>query len=111
MAYVTKFTFTAPTTNADGSAIAAGETLSYNVLIDTISPPVKSYAVPAAEVATATNGNITVTFAQLGFVPVEGTTYYADVVAVNAAGTSAPSSGVSFTYAVVPTAPSGFTVS
>lgn len=99
----TEISFIVPTTNADGSPIT--EALSFTALIDTVNPPVKAYAVPAT--ATITSGVCTVTFAQLGFAPVNGTTYFAEVTATDASGTSAPSSEVTFTYAVPPSAPTG----
>lgn len=59
--------------------------LTYTVLLDTVTPPVKSYAVPASVVAAATtnaNGSkhVTVdTITDLGVTEVAGTTYYAEV--------------------------------
>ena len=103
----TELQFTAPTTNVDGSAI--NEPLSFAALIDTVNPPVASYAVPAA--ATITSGVVTVTFAQLGFKPANGTTYFVDVTATDASGTSQPSGVVSFAYSVPPSAPTGVKVS
>lgn len=112
MAYETKFTFTAPTTNADGSVInTTTEPLTYQVLVDTVNPPIKAYSVPAAEVAAETAGAVTVTFKQLGFVPINGTTYYAEVVAISSGGTSEPTSVLAFTYTTPPSAPTGFTIS
>lgn len=102
-------TFSLPTTNTDGSPIT--EALSATVFIDTVSPPVKSFAVPAANIAAAVAGVVTVTFAQLGFTPVKGTDYFADMSVTDADGTSALSNLDSFKYAVVPAAPTGFTVS
>ena len=103
----TELTFTEPTQNTDGSAIASP--LSYTAFIDTVNPPVKSYAVPAAN-SVAVNGIVTVTFADIGFTPVSGTTYYADVTATDALGTSAPSNSATFAYDLAPKAPTGFTV-
>ena len=105
--------FAVPTTNTDGSTITG--TLTYNVFIDTVNPPVKSFAVPAAEIAAAVAGVITATFAQLGFVPVNGTAYFAGVEAIEAEGTVNETSVMSspiatFTYAVAPNAPTGFSV-
>jgi hypothetical protein len=106
MSVQTQVSFNVPTTNTDGSAIT--EALSYSVLIDTVNPPVKSYAVPAAVVAVA--GVVTVTFAQLGFVPVKNTDYFATATATDADGTSAMSADFAFAYSVVPNAPTGLKV-
>jgi hypothetical protein len=103
----TEISFIAPTTNADGSVLT--EALTFAALIDTVNPPVKSYAVPAD--ATVTSGTVTATFAQLGFAPVNGTTYYVDVIATDASGSSQPSGEVTFIYAVPPSAPTGLKVS
>lgn len=102
----TEVTIQAPTQNTDGSVIT--EVLSYNVFIDTVNPPVKSFPVPAAVITT---GTFSVTFAQLGFTPVPGTDYFASVDCSDADGTSVNAADVSFKYAVVPNAPTGFTVS
>jgi hypothetical protein len=102
----TKVTLTVPTTNNDGSPIT--EALSFNVFVDTVNPPVKSFPVPTAEITTAST--VTVTFAQLGFVPVPGTDYFAAADAADADGTSVLSNIVAFKYEVVPNAPTGFTV-
>lgn len=103
----TEISFNSPTTNADGTPIT--QALTFTALIDTVNPPVKSYAVPAS--ATIAAGVVTVTFAQLGFTPVNGTTYFVDVTATDASGTSAPSGEVTFTYAVPPSPPTGLKVS
>ncbi len=103
----TEISFTAPTTNSDGSPLT--EALSYVALIDTVNPPVKSYAVPST--ATITSGVVTATFAQLGFKPVNGSTYYVEVVATDADGSSQPSGEVTFTYSVPPSPPTGLKVS
>lgn len=106
MTLQTKVTMTAPTTNNDGSPIT--ETLSYTIFIDTVNPPVKSYAVPAAQVIGPT---ITVTFAELGFTPVVGTHYFASATAADADGTSVMAVDFPFAYGIAPSAPAGFTVS
>jgi ABC-type transporter Mla subunit MlaD len=54
---------------------------------------------------------VTVTFAQLGFTPANGSTYYVDVTATDASGTSVPSGEVTFVYAVPPSPPTGLKVS
>lgn len=103
----TEISFTAPTTNADGTPLT--EALTFTALIDTVNPPIKSYAVPATVAPVA--GVVTVTFAQLGFVPVNGTTYYVEVTATDASGVSAPTAVDTFVYAVPPSAPTGLKVS
>jgi hypothetical protein len=104
-----QISFNAVTTATDGTTLT--EPVSYNALIDTVNPPVKSYAVPAANVTAAVAGVITVTFAQLGFTPTDDVTYYVDVTATDADGTSAPSSVVSFVNKAVPAAPTGLKIS
>jgi hypothetical protein len=101
-----KISFTVPTTNTDGSAIT--EALSYTALIDTVNPPVKGYPVPAT--AVPVGGVVTATFSQIGFAPVNGTTYYATATATDASGTSGDGNIVVFTYTVVPNPPTGFIV-
>jgi len=101
----TELSFNAVTTNVDGSPLTLP--VSYTALIDTVNPPVKSYAVPAT---TPVNGVITVTFAQLGFTPAANQEYYVEVTATDSAGTSAPSNEVTFTNTVVPSAPTGLKV-
>jgi hypothetical protein len=78
---LTKFLVQAPTTYKDLSPIAAADLAkaAYLLFIDTIDPPVKSYAVPAADVAASVNGLITVNFTEIGFAPVPGTKYFATI--------------------------------
>lgn len=102
----TQIDFTVPTTNNDGSPIT--ESLTYTAFIDTVNPPVKSFVISTG--ATITSGVLTVTFAQLGFIPVPGTDYFADAVASDADGSSLPSNVFAFKYEVVPNAPTGFLV-
>lgn len=109
MATQTTITFSLPTTNNDGSPIT--EALSANVLIDTVNPPVKSFPVPAAQIAAAVAGVVTVTFAELGFVGVPGTAYFADVDVSDADGTSPLSNQATFIFGKAPNAPTGFKVS
>jgi hypothetical protein len=104
-----KVSFTLPTTNNDGSPIT--EALSAVVFIDTVSPPIASYPVPAANVAAAVGGVVTATFAQLGFVPKAGTDYFASADVTDADGTSLLAADVSFAYGVAPNPPTGFLVS
>ena len=104
---VSKISFLAPTTNADGSPLTLP--LTFKVYIDTVNPPVKSYDVPASIAVQA--GSVTATFAQLGFTPAANEVYYAGATAIDSAGESALSTVAIFTYAVVPATPTGFTVS
>lgn len=100
--------FTAPTTNTDGTPITLP--LSYVVSIDTVNPPVKAYPVPAANVAAAVAGVITVTSADLGFVPVAGMTYYIDVDAAEGSNVSVDTPTITYVYSPTPNPPTGFTV-
>jgi hypothetical protein len=105
-----EFQFQVPLLEDDGvTPIPSTDVVAYSVLLDTVNPPVKSYAVPASAVVAAVAGLVTVTFAELGFVPVNKTTYFADATATDG-GTSLPSNMVSFTYVVTPAAPTGFRV-
>lgn len=82
-------------------------TVTYTALIDTVNPPLKPYTVPSGIVPDG-NGTITVTFAQLGFAPVPGVSYFVEVTATDVSGTSAPSPVISFSNAItipVPPAP------
>jgi hypothetical protein len=73
-------------TDASGDPVTLTATqvaaLSYNILLDTVTPPVKSYPVPAANLAAATtnaNGSKHVTIDAVNDLKVTltgGTTYY-----------------------------------
>ncbi len=105
----THISFQAPTLNNDGTPIT--EALSYTLLIDTVSPPVTSYAVPAANVAAAVAGLITVKFTDIpAFVPRGGVHYNVEVVAYDTDGKSAASAAFAFVYDLAPQAPTGLTV-
>jgi hypothetical protein len=111
MALQKQVTFVAPTTYNDGATpLPTPDALSFNVLIDTVNPPVKSYPVPAAQTPSTPGATVTVTFAQLGFTPVGNTTYWASATATDAAGTSTETAPVSFLYELAPAAPTGFVV-
>lgn len=105
-----QITFEIETTNVDGSAMTAAQiaTLTFVVYIDTVTPPVKSYPVPAANVAAAvvdpTSGLkvVTVKPADIGFVPVPSAKYYVDATETSGAGTSGPSNIASITEAPPP---------
>lgn len=119
-----KLTFTSPLKYVDGTAIDATvlASLTYQVFIDTVSPPVKSYPVAAAALSAAVvnaDGTKTVTVDCVkgdatGFTPVLGTKYYCaveDTVDENGNAVTSPSSAVvAYTYEAQPSAPSGFTV-
>jgi hypothetical protein len=107
MSTQTQVSFNPPTLNTDGSTIT--ETLTYNVYIDTVNPPVKVFPIPATVLPVA--GLLTVTFAQLGFTPVKGTDYFASVTATDADGTSVMATDFAFAYSVTPLPPTGFKVS
>jgi len=107
----THIQFAPATTYTDGTAIPAGTLLSYVALIDTVNPPLAQFPVPAADVAAESAGVITSSFADLGFNPVPGTTYFAAVTEASGAAVSTDSNIATFTYpAEVPNAPTGFTV-
>lgn len=105
---MTQISFNAPTTNTDGTPITLP--VSYVVSIDTVNPPAKAYPVPAAAVAAAVAGKITVTFAELGFTPVAGTTYYIDVDAAEGSNVSVDTPAITYVYAPTPNPPTAFTV-
>ena len=102
---LTKFTIAESTTYTDGSAIPAGTVLAYDILVDTVNPPVKSFPVPAANVAAAASGLITVLFTDIGFVPVPNTPYFADATEATGAAVSAPSNAVMFVQVIPPSPP------
>jgi hypothetical protein len=102
MSAQTKFTFIAPTTNDDGSLIT--QTLSYVAQINGVNYPFAA--------TPDTTGTVTVLFASLlGFAPVTGTKYTADIEAVDADGSSSPSTSITFVYNLAPNAPTGLKVS
>lgn len=72
-----KITFTTPTQFDDGTPITAADlaTAKYAVFLDTVTPPVKQYPVPAALLQTT--GAVTVDTAKdLGVTLVPRTTYF-----------------------------------
>ncbi len=108
---LSKFQFQESTTFTDGSTIPAGTALSYNLLIDTVNPPLKAYAVPAADVAAAVAGLVTVKFTDIGFTPVNNTPYFAAATEADGTAVSADSNVVAFTQVVPPSAPTALAVS
>lgn len=113
----TKFTFTTPTQYSDGTPISAADlaALTYELLIDTVTPPVKAFPVPAANIAAGTanaDGSKTVTalFTDVSFVPQDNVTYYA--TAADSLGTLASGDAniVSFKNGVAAKPPGNFTV-
>ncbi len=109
---LTEFLFTVSTTYSDPAKtpIPAGTVLTYNMLIDTVNPPVKSYAVPAANVAAAVGGVVTVKFTDIGFSPDYNVLYFADATEATGAAVSVPSNQVSFTQVVPPSPPMALAV-
>ncbi len=114
-----KISFDSPTQFTDGSAIPSADPISYQVFIDTVTPPAKSYPVAAAAVAAATKNadgslHITVDCLQgqaVGFTPVAGTTYYVAAADTVNSETSAESSPVAtYTYNPTPEAPRNFSI-
>jgi hypothetical protein len=102
MSIQTKFTFTAPTNNDDGTPITLA--LTYVAQINGTDYPFT--ATPDA------SGTVIVLFSQLaGFTPVKGTKYTVDVVAIDADGSSSPSATITFVYNLAPNAPTGLKVS
>jgi hypothetical protein len=111
MKTLSEFQFQIPTTYDDGvTPISPTDVIAYLVMVDTVTPPVKAYSVPAAAAAAAVNGVVTVKFTELGFVPVNKTVYYADAEAEEGQAVSLPSNIQGFTYNLTPKAPTGFTV-
>ncbi len=105
----THISFQAPTLNND-QLTPITEALSYTLFVDSVDPPVKSYAVPAADIAAAVAGLITVKFTDIAFVPVIGMRYYVQGQASDADGTSKLSPVFAFIYALAPNPPTGFAV-
>jgi len=93
----------------DSTPIPASDTVSYTIYLDSVNPPLASYAVPAAAVAAAKDGVVSVLFSDLGFTPVHGTTYFCEVTATDNGMTSGLSNLDSFLYAsLTPKPPTGF---
>lgn len=94
----------------DSTPIPAQDTVSYTILLDSVNPPSTKYAVPPAAVAAAIEGLVSVPFADIGFTPVHGVTYFAEITATDNGLTSGVSNLDSFLYAsLVPKPPTGFT--
>lgn len=120
MSNVSKFTFITPIVDASTPPVpltaAQIAALKYIVLVDTVTPPVKGFPVPAANIAAGVanpNGSKTVTvlFTDIGFVPVSGTAYFATAMdSLTGGGTSDDANIVTFTNVVTPASPTGFTV-
>lgn len=97
----TKFSWTDPTTNTDGSAVSAGEITGYTIGIGTVSGTYTQLQpiTPGTAVSEALS-QVTP--------PLKAGTYFAAVRAESAGGSSAWSTEVQFTLVVTPTAPTGF---
>lgn len=103
MANPTQFTWVIPTTNTDGSAVAAGEITGYTLGVGTVSGTY-SISTPIANPA-ATSEPI----ASLSQVLAPGT-YFAAIRAESTGGPSAYSNEVTFSIAApVPNPPTNFT--
>lgn len=108
-----EFQFTLVTEYTDGSVIPAAllATQAYTLMIDTVNPPVKQFPVPAANVAAAVGGIVTVLFSDVGFTPVAGQAYFADVIDDVSGVNSAASNEASFIpLPKTPAAPTNFGV-
>lgn len=112
-----QFTFDTPTKYQDGTAITATDqaAISYKVLVDTVNPPVKGFAVPVGNLAAGKvnadgSKTITVMFTDINFVPIANTQYY--YAAQDSLGTmpAAISTILPFTNAVAPNPPSNPTI-
>lgn len=113
-----KLSFDSPTKFTDDTAIPSADAITYTVLIDTVTPPVKSYPVAASAVAAATknaDGSLHITVDCLkgdavGFTPVAGTTYYcAAEDAVNSVN-SPETAVLTYAYNPQPAQPGNFSV-
>ena len=90
--------------------------LTYTIFLDTVNPPVKTYPVPAADLAAATanaNGSkhVTVNSTDLGVTPVAGTTYYVAVQDSLGNAVSPESPVLIYIDAITPGSVQNFTVS
>jgi len=109
MSNPTKFSWTDPTTNLDGTAIAAGEITGYTVGVRntaTAGSAAGTYPITLAVAAGATTALISAITPAL-----PAGSYASAVMAATAAGGSAWSAEATFTLVEVPNAPTGFTVS
>jgi hypothetical protein len=106
-----QFKFQLPTTFTDGTSIPAGTVFTATALIDTVNPPVKSYAVPAATLAAAVAGLVTVPFTAIGLTPTDDVEYFGEVSVAVAGQQSAESPEVTFEDLATPSAPTNPSVS
>ena len=114
----TKFTFKTPLNDSTGAPLSAAAiaALTYNVLVDTVNPPLKAFPVPAANVSAATSNSdgtktVTVLFTDIGFTPASNVTYFATAVDSEGGLASGDANIVSFTNTVAAANPTAFTVS
>lgn len=113
-----KISFSTPLKWSDGSAIGIPDaaTETFKVFIDTVTPPVKSYSVPAANFAAATanaDGSKQVTVdaaADLGLTVTPGVKYY--VAAEDTVdGILSPETAIlAYVSSATPAAPGNFSV-
>lgn len=117
-----KIAFDTPLNGFDGSGNAVTLTaaqiaaLTFTIFLDTVTPPVKTYSVPAADIAAATanaNGSkhITVNATDLGVTPVPGMTYYVAVEDSLGSAVSVESAILTYVDTVTPGGVQNFTVS
>jgi hypothetical protein len=113
----TKFTFNTPTQYQDGTPMSASDlaSLTYELLVDVVNPPVKAFPVPAANIAAATanaddSKTVTVLFADISFVPADNVTYFATAADSLGALASGDANIVSFKNGVAAKPPANFTV-
>lgn len=113
-----KISFDTPLKYTDGSAIpaAALAAASYIVFIDTVSPPVAKFPVPAANIAAATLNTdgtkhvIVDSVTDLKASLTAGTKYYVSLEDSVGGTLSAMTGILTYTYAPVPEAPGNPTV-
>ncbi len=108
MSNPTKFTWTDPTTNVDGSAIAAGEITSYTIGVRNTTATgsvAGTYTITVTAPPTVTSDLLS------AITPALPAGSYAAAIQANTASTSSPwSTEATFTIAEVPNPPTGFGV-
>lgn len=105
----TKFSWTAPTTNTDGSAVAAGEITGYNIGIRLTTAAGSVAGTYPIQVPVAGAGTLTELLSQIS--PPLGQGSYAAAVMDTGAVNSAWSTEVTFSISPTPNPPGNFTVS
>lgn len=112
-----KISFSTPLLYTDGTTISAAALAAagYTVYIDTVNPPVKSYTVPAANVAAATvnadgSKQVTLQATDVGVVVAPNVTYYVDTADSVSGNASAQTAVLTYKYSPVPAAPGNFSL-